>query len=345
MKHFFQHAFLLTIASISSFQTYTSSPFFIQLHTKSNWFDYAKWGNLEKIKEFSDKLDVNIQDSVQGKTALTWAAYYGNLDVIRFLLSVPGIDVNRQDTNGWTPLMTACFKNQTAVVELLLNVPEIDVNAQDIFGNTALSITAETGVQSIANLLLLMPGIQIHNGYDKSALSIAQKQNRESMAELIANKLNQLCHKACEAITHNDLETLKLVAPQIGTIPVDADGNTLIDKAFAADNLPIIFYLLQQAKDPRELLARFPFELVSPSSELFELFIDLAFLDADSAKSQAKRKSVYVDSDAEMEPKKSTCQICEQETSNCCSRCKKVYYCCAEHQKADWATHKKVCKN
>ena len=38
------------------------------------------------------------------------------------------------------------------------------------------------------------------------------------------------------------------------------------------------------------------------------------------------------------------CSVCGS-TSDLkrCSRCKKVSYCCIEHQKKDWTTHKKLC--
>src|SRR6266498_5462137 len=37
-----------------------------------------------------------------------------------------------------------------------------------------------------------------------------------------------------------------------------------------------------------------------------------------------------------------TCRICGKPTSTVCSRCREVYYCGTEHQKADWKTNKHI---
>ena len=41
----------------------------------------------------------------------------------------------------------------------------------------------------------------------------------------------------------------------------------------------------------------------------------------------------------------SVCSICFSETTQSCSRCKLVAYCCREHQAAHWVEHKKYCKD
>ena len=39
-----------------------------------------------------------------------------------------------------------------------------------------------------------------------------------------------------------------------------------------------------------------------------------------------------------------TCKACGLKASMKCSACKKVSYCCKEHQVLDWKQHKSVCK-
>src|SRR3989337_4344757 len=40
-----------------------------------------------------------------------------------------------------------------------------------------------------------------------------------------------------------------------------------------------------------------------------------------------------------------TCRVCGKQTTTVCSRCREIYYCGTEHQKADWKTHKLICKS
>ena len=37
------------------------------------------------------------------------------------------------------------------------------------------------------------------------------------------------------------------------------------------------------------------------------------------------------------------CAVCEVSCKSKCQTCKKVYYCCREHQVSDWKEHKKIC--
>jgi hypothetical protein len=39
------------------------------------------------------------------------------------------------------------------------------------------------------------------------------------------------------------------------------------------------------------------------------------------------------------------CIICQVETKMKCSCCRRAYYCCADHQKADWKNHRDSIKN
>lgn len=40
------------------------------------------------------------------------------------------------------------------------------------------------------------------------------------------------------------------------------------------------------------------------------------------------------------------CNVCGMKAPSHCSKCKKVYYCCRQHQVTDWhGEHKEICAN
>ncbi|KJD43610.1 ankyrin repeat domain-containing protein [Paenibacillus terrae] len=79
------------------------------------------------------RLDTVFVNAVYGedkKTALSYAASYGDYEMARILLDVPKIDINHQDSDDRTALHNALYANDIEMVEiLLLNNPNINVLA------------------------------------------------------------------------------------------------------------------------------------------------------------------------------------------------------------------------
>ena len=82
-----------------------------------------------------------------------YAARNGHNEVVRALLSAPGIDVNKADNNGGTAVIQAASKGHTEVVRALLAVPGIDVNKADDEGSTAVIWAAQKGHTEVVALL------------------------------------------------------------------------------------------------------------------------------------------------------------------------------------------------
>ncbi|MDR3544010.1 MAG: ankyrin repeat domain-containing protein, partial [Desulfosporosinus sp.] len=99
-------------------------------------------------------------------TALHYAARYGQLTVVKYLLSLkdannnPLVDVNRSDNYGHAALHYAAMYNQLAVVECLVslkdanNNPLVDVNRGDNYGWTALQLAASNGQLAVVKYLV-----------------------------------------------------------------------------------------------------------------------------------------------------------------------------------------------
>lgn len=96
-----------------------------------------------------------------GQTLLNTAVHAGKLNVFKFLLQQPDIDVNAGDKNGNTPLMNAAFYGDEEMAKALLEKPGININAQNVVGNTALIFGAMRGYKNIVKLMLEQPGINI----------------------------------------------------------------------------------------------------------------------------------------------------------------------------------------
>ena len=82
--------------------------------------------------------DVNSRDEY-GSTALSWASYRGNKDLVTLLLAQPGIKVDQTSVDGNTALMAAAENGHAEIAEMLL-MAGANVSITDKRGETATSL-------------------------------------------------------------------------------------------------------------------------------------------------------------------------------------------------------------
>lgn len=301
---------------------------------KAAMFSHA---SIAKLLLQDKNLNFNIQDKT-GFSALMYAALNHDEDMTKLLLSVSGINVNLQDEKGLSAIHWACRFGYNNIIKLLLGIPGINLNTKNKEGDTVLIEATKKELKNTIDLLLQAAGININarNNKGKTALAIAKETKNTYISGQIQHKVQELTNRAFNAVKDNDLAALKSAISQIGNQITDSNGNTLLDIAFSLGRTEIIFYLLSTADDARELLARFPFEKITPSSEIFEYFFKLAYGETpESLKVEAAKKT---------DIKSKLCHVCSKPSNKLCSICKTVYYCSAACQKADWAAHKLTCK-
>ena len=117
------------------------------------------WPDLQRFLSNDDFGNVDGVDG-QGRTALLYAAGYGDLAAVRALCEA-GADVNAGDRAGMTPLHWACLKAHAPVVELLLGSKAdafVRATAGIFKGRCALDLADHAQSDAVREVLLTQLG-------------------------------------------------------------------------------------------------------------------------------------------------------------------------------------------
>ena len=184
---------------------------------------------------------------------LLGAAKNGHLEIVKLLLAVPGIDVNKEckdwyiseDDRSSTPLERAAENGHTEVVRLLLAIPGIDVNE-----NYPLEKAAKNGHAEVVKLLLAAPGIEVNRG-DSLIKAVENKHTEVVRLLLGAPGINVNKGKPLwKALFHEHGEALLLLlkAPGInvneGIETEDGYYRTILDIVAESGNAELIKLVL-----------------------------------------------------------------------------------------------------
>ncbi len=119
--------------------------------------DLAMHGSIEKMQKLFEThggtIDVNAAEIHSRRTALHKASYFGHAPVVRFLLSLPSIQVNVPDVYGDTSLHDAARFGHEPVVKELLRHEEIDPTMANTTGQTPLDVATRNGKTAVMELL------------------------------------------------------------------------------------------------------------------------------------------------------------------------------------------------
>lgn len=127
------------------------------------------------------RVDVNAPQ-VDGMTALHWAAYHDDLQILEWLVRA-GADVNAANRYGVTPLSLACTNGNAAIVELLLE-SKADPNALLPGGETPLMTASRVGSLAAVKALL-SAGAKVDAKDDRRAQTALMWASAEGHASVV----------------------------------------------------------------------------------------------------------------------------------------------------------------
>jgi len=121
--------------------------------TERDFLTAASQGNVGRLTELADKVNIDARLSEDGETALHRAASRGHLKAVALLLD-RGATVDAVDGEGVTPLILASYRGKTEVAKLLLE-RGAGVNAQEKRnGLSSLSHAVGRGDKDLVSVLL-----------------------------------------------------------------------------------------------------------------------------------------------------------------------------------------------
>ena len=159
------------------------------MNVNAIFFESCENGNLEKVKACVT-LGFNVNSvSPDGKeTGLGIAAGKDNLELLEYLLSCSGVDVNKV-TGCYTPLMKACYAGNDRIVRRLSQVPGIEVNYQTSSGMSAAHWAALNGRTECVRTLSTVEEVDwnLKDGYGTTPHPLALVDNHAECAEIIVS--------------------------------------------------------------------------------------------------------------------------------------------------------------
>ena len=137
----------------------------------------AHFGRLEVMKYLVEKCkcDPMVRDSMWKNTPLHWAARYSSLEVLKYLVEDRNCEIMCRNIRENTPLHDAALGGQLEVVALLVSKKSCDPEVEGRWGRTPLHYACEGGSIAVVRFLLES------SGYDDPSCKDATGSSHSSL--------------------------------------------------------------------------------------------------------------------------------------------------------------------
>ena len=181
----------------------------------------AMQGNKQQVQQLlKERVDVDGAQG-DGSTALHWAAFHDDLDMVKMLLAAGANPKVTTREGAITPLFMACQNGNAAVIEALLKAGA-DANAVNANGTTAVMTAASSGSVDAVKVLV-EHGADVkatEAAHGQTALMFAAALNRDAVVRYL------LAHGAEANVTSK--------VTKVERVRFDQDGNIVEERPGAA---------------------------------------------------------------------------------------------------------------
>lgn len=150
----------LSVIESKEFDAIFSPSIHYNIPKSQKFFELVMKNNLNQVKEFNkEDIDLNFIDFKSGYTPLIQAIRNKDIEMVKYLISLPGVDLNRVDNKKYCfpPLSHAIQMHNIQLIKLLIlngaNVNEPSANDKNPY-NTPIMIAAWSGKLDEVKLLV-----------------------------------------------------------------------------------------------------------------------------------------------------------------------------------------------
>ena len=143
---------------------------------------------MESAKHRDPGFDINYVDYYMHWSLLMYAVFWKRIELIRYLLSDPDINVNHETSWGNTILHLLCNRgNMNSLLTLLLSRKDINVNIRNKYGYTGLHWAHYLGHEECVKELLFDARVDIfaHNYCEKSIYAMIMDQHHDRIDNML----------------------------------------------------------------------------------------------------------------------------------------------------------------